>query len=108
METYLVDGSLRGVYQGSELGGSVSLIMVSSDTPGSGPKLHRHPYDETFVIRHGAAEFTLGEQRRIGRAGNVLVAPATVPHKFVDLGEGRLETVNIHAAPEIVTEWLED
>lgn len=104
---YLTDGGLAGEFEGREHGGSVSLIMVSSDEVGAGPRLHRHPYDETFVIRRGAAEFTVGDQVRIGRAGEVLVVPATVPHKFAKIGTDRLEMIDVHANDVIVTEWLE-
>ncbi|WP_426996879.1 hypothetical protein [Pseudarthrobacter sp. N5] len=36
-------------------GAGVSVILESTWTPGSGPRLHRHPYAETFVIRSGRA-----------------------------------------------------
>lgn len=54
----------------------ISLILESTTREGQGPRLHRHPYAETFVIRRGGATFTLGEERVIGRAGQVLIAPA--------------------------------
>ena len=35
-----------GTLVGEDHGASVSLILDESD-PGGGPRLHRHPYDET-------------------------------------------------------------
>lgn len=84
----------------------VSLILESTTRSGQGPRLHRHPYAETFVIRRGSATFTLGGETVIGRAGQVLVAPAGVPHTFRTGPEG-YEAVHIHASDAFGTEWLE-
>jgi len=37
-----------------------SIIVVHS-APGVGPKLHRHPYPEVFVVQAGQATFQLSE-----------------------------------------------
>ena len=29
--------------------------------PGSGPKLHRHPYQEVFEVQEGSVTFTAGD-----------------------------------------------
>lgn len=71
-----------------------------------GPRLHQHPYAETFIIRRGSARFTIGGQEIIGNAGQVLVVPADTPHKFVT-GRGGYEAVHIHASPVFTTDWLE-
>ena len=75
--------------------------------PGGGPKLHRHPYEEIFVMQEGTATFTAGDETIEVGAGRVVVVPAGVPHKFVNTGTGRLRQVNIHANDQFVTEWLE-
>ena len=73
---------------------------------GVGPRLHKHPYAETFIIRRGWATFTIGSTELQGRAGQVLVVPANTPHKF-STGPDGYEAVHIHANPRFVTEWLE-
>jgi len=30
--------------------------------PGGGPKLHKHPYEEIFVVQEGTATFTAGDE----------------------------------------------
>ncbi|MGH3095283.1 MAG: cupin domain-containing protein [Streptosporangiales bacterium] len=87
-------------------GAGISIILESTSEAGVGPRLHKHPYAETFIIRRGSATFTIGSQQLTGRAGQVLVAPAEVPHKFVT-GPGGYEGVHIHANPRFVTDWLE-
>lgn len=94
-------------HQGKPYGAGISIILESTEDVGVGPRLHRHPYPETFVIREGRALFTVGSDEIVGHAGQILVVPANTPHKFRTLGPGRFESVNIHASDEFITEWLE-
>jgi mannose-6-phosphate isomerase-like protein (cupin superfamily) len=73
-------------------------LMVVDAPPGSGPKLHKHPYEEVFVVQEGEATFTAGDD----------VIESGVPHKLVNSGAGRLRQVDIHASDTFITEWLED
>jgi mannose-6-phosphate isomerase-like protein (cupin superfamily) len=95
-------------FEGHEFGSAVSIIFEKTDKAGTGPRLHQHPYSETFVIRTGRALFTVGDQRLVGVGGQVLVVPAFTPHKFSVLGGGLYEAIHIHANDRFVTEWLED
>jgi mannose-6-phosphate isomerase-like protein (cupin superfamily) len=87
-------------------GAPASLIFFDGP-PGSGPKLHRHPYAEFFVVEEGQATFTLGETTLEASAGQILIAPAGVPHKFINSGSGPLRQLDIHTSDRFVTEWLE-
>ena len=93
-------------YQELPGGAGISIILESTSEAGVGPRLHQHPYAETFIIRRGSATFTIGTERLTGRAGQVLVVPAETPHKF-STDPGGYEAVHIHASPRFVTEWLE-
>jgi len=90
---------------GEQIGAGVSLILVDN-TPGRGPDLHRHPYEEISVVHEGKATFTLGDAERDVSPGGVVVAPAGTPHKFVNSGTARLKLTAIHHAPSFQTEWL--
>ena len=85
---------------------NISIILESTTKAGVGPRLHQHPYAETFIIRRGWATFTVGTERRQGHAGQVLVVPPNTPHKF-ETGPDGYEAVHIHANARFVTEWLE-
>jgi mannose-6-phosphate isomerase-like protein (cupin superfamily) len=85
----------------------VSFIVVDAP-PGRGPMLHRHPYEEIFVVQEGSATFTAGDEVIEVRGGQVVVVPAGVSHKFVNSGTGRLRQIDIHASDRFITEWLED
>ncbi len=91
--------------QGYNHNAAVSVIVVDAP-PGSGPRLHRHPYEEVFVIQEGTVKFTAGDATIEASGGQVIVVPGGVPHKFVNTGEGRLRQVDIHASDRFITEWL--
>lgn len=93
--------------EGVALGSEVSVILVHTSRPGAGPRLHRHPYSETFVVRRGRAMFTVGEELFEAHGGQVLVVPALTPHKFEVVGPEAFVSTNIHANPTFETEWLE-
>ena len=92
-------------YTGDELDAGICVIVVEAG-PGDGPQLHRHPYEEVFVVQEGAATFTLDGEEREVRAGEVVVAPAGVAHRFVNSGDGPLRQVDIHVSRGFDTEWL--
>ncbi|WP_433292608.1 cupin domain-containing protein [Pseudonocardia sp. CA-142604] len=104
--TFLVDGAMTGQFEGRDHGGTVSVILVSTDQPGAGPALHQHPYDETFVVHGGEAEFTVAGRVLVVRSGQVVVVPPMTPHKFTNIGTARLVMTNIHANDHFITEWL--
>jgi quercetin dioxygenase-like cupin family protein len=83
----------------------VSFFLLHTP-PGEGPALHHHPYAETFIIQEGQATFTVGDDMIEARAGDIVVAPANVPHGFVNSGSRLLRSVNIHPVPEMETVWL--
>jgi quercetin dioxygenase-like cupin family protein len=87
-------------------GANISIILESTTKAGVGPRLHKHPYAETFIIRRGWATFTVESEQFRGHAGQVLVVPADTPHKF-STGPDGYEGVHIHANVRFVTEWLE-
>ncbi len=86
---------------------SVSLMLAELQ-PGEGPPWHRHAYDEVFSISEGTATFTIGEETVTADDGQVVLVPATVPHRFVNGGAGLLKLTAIHVAPRVVIEWLDE
>jgi mannose-6-phosphate isomerase-like protein (cupin superfamily) len=40
-------------------------------------------------------------------AGDIVVVPPGVPHKFTNSGPGPSELICIHASPTFIGEWLE-
>ena len=93
-------------FDGHEHGTNVSFF-ISRNRPGTGPGLHRHPYEETLIVEEGKVRFTVGENTIEATAGEIVVVLAGPPHKFVSSGVGRLRQINIHPVAWMATEWLE-
>ncbi len=74
-------------FQGHRHGAGVSFIVVDAP-PGGGPRLHKHPYEEVFVVQEGTATFTAGGETIEVEGGQIVVVPAGVPHRFVNSGRG--------------------
>ena len=96
-----------GRFEGRSIGTGVTVLFFSNERVGAGPVLHTHPYDEVFIVRQGNAQFTIGDETIEAEAGDILLAPAGTPHKFENIGPGRLETTDIHVSPEYIQENLE-
>ncbi len=90
---------------GADHGLDITLLFVDA-APGRGPALHRHPYDEVFIVQEGEATFTVGGKQVEARAGDILVAHAGEAHAFVNSGTGPLRQIDIHMSPTFSTEWL--
>ena len=103
--TELEPGNYSRSLEGADHDASVSLILVEAP-PGSGPSLHRHPYEEVFILHEGEATFTAGDEERVVAAGAVIVVPAGTPHGFVNSGDAPLRLTTIHASDKFQTEWL--
>lgn len=107
-EDWLTDVTrFHGEWQGGAHGVEMCVIANRIDGPGGGPRLHKHPYAEVFVIRSGRGLFTLGDETIEANTGGILIAPAGMPHKFENLGPDPLETIDIHQNGKFITEWLE-
>jgi mannose-6-phosphate isomerase-like protein (cupin superfamily) len=89
---------------GADYGATICLILDYSD-PGNGPRLHRHPYDETWVVVEGQVAFQAGEEGHQVGPGDVVIVPAGVAHKFTSEGPGPSRLVCIHANPTVIGEW---
>ncbi|HVG46946.1 MAG TPA: cupin domain-containing protein [Rubellimicrobium sp.] len=98
----------KGRIEGQSLGTGVTILFYATEEVGVGPRLHVHDYDEIFILREGRALFTVGEERFEAEAGQVVFAPAGLPHKFRNLGPGRLETTDIHVNDRWVQTNLPD
>lgn len=96
-------GPWRGHVAGEALGGTTTILAYGTDTPGEGPRLHVHPYDETFIVVEGRARFHVGDEVIEAVAGEIVFGPKGVPHRFENLGPGRLQTFDIHHSPV----WLQ-
>lgn len=97
------DSPWRGSVAGDVLNGPMTVLAYGTDKIGEGPQLHVHPYDEVFIVTKGCARFFIGETTIDVTAGQVVLGPAGIPHRFENLGPGRLQTIDIHHSPR----WIQ-
>ena len=97
-------GGEVAVFQGIKHGANVSFFIVHFST-GKGPRKHRHPYEETFIILEGEIEAVIdGETEKLSE-NNIVIIPAGVWHEFRARSEKPVSMINIHPVPEMITEW---
>jgi mannose-6-phosphate isomerase-like protein (cupin superfamily) len=92
-------------FNGHEHGAQVSFFL-SHNRPDTGPELHKHPYEETFIVQEGDVLFTVGEETIEAGPGDLVIVPANTPHRFLSRGQTHRQ-VSIHPVPRMETEWLE-
>jgi mannose-6-phosphate isomerase-like protein (cupin superfamily) len=78
----------NGRFEGAGDGPANIPIILSKPQPGGGPRLHRHLYDETWVIERGNLLFQVGDRLAQARAGDIVVAPPGVRHRFTNQAWG--------------------
>lgn len=93
-------------FEGADHGTDISFFSVDND-PGQGPRLHVHPYPETWIVKSGRARIVAGEESFEVGPGDIAVVPAGVKHKFTNIGDERLVIFCVHAAGTMVQDDLE-
>jgi quercetin dioxygenase-like cupin family protein len=91
-------GAYTVLLTGAQTAGRFSLIDMLVP-PGGGPPLHRHDFEEAFVVIDGEIELTFrGETQRAG-AGTVVNIPANAPHKFRNASDRPAHLLCLCATP---------
>src|SRR5436305_9561466 len=105
----LAGGTTAERFDGAVHGGGVAISFFLNHTPpGRGAEPHRHPYGEVFVLADGQATFDVEGTSVVARGGQVVVVPPGAVHGFRNTGDRPLEMTSIHAAAEMVTEWIDE
>ncbi len=100
-------GSFAHVFNGDRHGLPSVSLMMSELQPGEGPSLHRHEYDEVFVVEEGTGTFLIGEITVEATRGDLVLIPSGIPHTFTNIGEGILRLTAVHVASRVAIEWME-
>jgi quercetin dioxygenase-like cupin family protein len=75
-------------FEGGKHGPCTVSFFLVHNRPGEGPNLHRHAYDETFVILEGSVLVRVGDESLEGGPGDIVIGPAGTPHGFTNRGPG--------------------
>ena len=96
------------LFEGAKHGpATVSFFIINYQQPGMGPELHRHPYDETWLVQHGKVLLQIGDEQSEAGPGEIATVSANTPHKFTSIGPGPAKVICIHANPRLIQESLE-
>ena len=79
-------------------------FCLTDGSPGSGPKVRKHPYVEVFVVWEGDVTFTAGDDGVEATSGQIVDVPAGVARKLVSPGTGRAPHIDIHTSLRMTTE----
>jgi quercetin dioxygenase-like cupin family protein len=77
----LVGGTYTITVTGEQSAGRFCVIDMHIP-PGGGPPLHRHDFEETFILLEGQMEATFRGTKSTVRAGETVNIPANAPHRF--------------------------
>lgn len=94
-------GELRQL-SGSEHG-LVTSVMYAQIVPGSGPRRHRHPHAEIFVVHDGQGRYEVEDEYFDAAAGDMVIVPPDAWHSFTNTGESLLRHTAIHENPDPLT-----
>lgn len=97
------DGTVAN-FQGFEHGANVSFFVVHFGH-GQGPRKHRHPYEETFILLKGEIDLVLDGTTQSVVSRKIVVIPAGTWHGFKVRSAEPVQMVNIHPASKMITEW---
>ena len=91
-------------FEGEDYGSNVSFFLIDNELEGPGPYVHPYP-------RHGssaaARPSSQSPRHRRAAVGDIIARPARLPHRFENVGTGRLELVCIHASDRIIQDWVD-
>ena len=104
MKTIKSPNGEAATFQGLEHDANVSFFVVNF-SPGNGPKKHRHPYAEIFIILDGEIEAIVDGEPQILGSETIAVIPAGTWHEFKNRSEKKVSMVNIHPVAKMITEW---
>jgi mannose-6-phosphate isomerase-like protein (cupin superfamily) len=97
----------RFLLEGYRFGLDHLTLVLGETAPGQGIPLHRHTYEELFIVHSGRGTYTVGEAIVEAGAGEVVLIPSGVPHRFVNNGPETLYHTAVHSTGKFELEYLE-
>jgi quercetin dioxygenase-like cupin family protein len=94
-------------FVGAEQGDVRMSAVLFDGEPGSGPRPHRHPYDEVLFVQQGRARYVVEGREFEAGAGDILVVKAGEVHSFTNIGDARLVQLDVHLSATFITDWIE-
>jgi len=93
--------------KGSRFGLDHLTVVLGISRPGQHIRLHRHDYEEIFIVQSGVGTYTVGDGTYQAGPGEIVLIPSGVPHGFSYLTQEPLHHTAVHSSGTFVVGWLE-
>ena len=97
----------RFLLAGHRFGLDHRTLVLGETAPGRGIPLHRHAYEELFIVHGGRGTYTVGDQIVEAGPGDVVLIPSGVPHRFANNADETLYHTAVHSIGTFALEYLE-
>lgn len=82
-----------------------SLLFSYLDlAPGTIVPLHSHPHEQAGIVLEGELEFTIGDETRVVKAGEIFIIPGDVEHS-VKVGEQPARALDVFSPVREEYKW---
>jgi quercetin dioxygenase-like cupin family protein len=94
-------GSVHWAVREGHPAGAEQTIGLAIFNAGKSNVEHIHPNcEEVVYVLDGEVEHTLGDQRTILRAGDLIVVPRNVPHRLINTTGAACKTYIVFSSPD--------
>jgi mannose-6-phosphate isomerase-like protein (cupin superfamily) len=87
----------RRLLEGCRFGLKHLTLVLGETPPGGSIRLHRHEYEEVFIIHAGRGLYTVGDMTVEAGAGDVVIVPAGMVHGFSNPSPEPLVHTAVHS-----------
>ena len=95
----LFPGAIARTFWGEKL-----LLSYLDLAPGCFVPLHSHPHEQAGMVLEGELEFTIGDETRIVKAGEIFIIPGGVEHS-VKVGDTPARALDIFSPVREEYKW---
>lgn len=94
-------GSVHWAVRADDPSGAEQTVGLAVFDAGKSNVEHTHPDCEEIVyVLEGEVEHTLGDQRTLLRAGDLIVVPRGVPHRLINEGDAPVRAFIVFSSPD--------
>jgi quercetin dioxygenase-like cupin family protein len=94
-------GSVQWAVREGDPSGAEQTIGLAIFNAGMSNVEHTHPNcEEVVYVLDGEVEHTLGDQRTILRAGDLIVVPRNVSHRLINTSDAACKTYIVFSSPD--------
>ena len=94
-------GSVHWAVREGDPAGAEQTIGLAIFDAGKGNAEHIHPNcEEVVYVLDGEVEHTLGDQRTLLRAGDLIVVPRGTPHRLLNTSTAPVRTYIVFSSPD--------